>query len=120
MAEGFLKKMYPSYEIHSAGTKPSGEVHPKAVVVMNDVGIDLSTNKPKNAEVFLNTDFDFVITVCGGAKESCPTFSGKVKRHLHIGFDDPAEAKGSEEEIYKVFRRVRDEIKTTFNDFNFN
>ena len=119
MAEGFLKDMYPSYEIHSAGTNPSGEVHPKAIVVMKEVGIDLSANKPKNVEVFLKTNFDFVITVCGGAKESCPTFSGKVKKHLHIGFDDPAEATGTEDEIYSTFRRVRDEIRTRFKNFDF-
>ncbi len=117
MAEGFLKLLAPEYEIYSAGTKPSREVHPKAIDVMKEYGIDLSKNSPKNVDQFLNKNFDYVITVCGGANESCPAFSGKVKTRLHIGFDDPAEAVGTEKEIYGVFRRVRDEIKRNFTDF---
>ena len=117
MAEGFLKLLAPGYEIYSAGTKPSREVHPKAIDVMKECGVDLTKNYPKNVNQFLNENFDYVITVCGGAKESCPSFSGMVKTRLHIGFDDPAEAIGTEKEIYGVFRRVRDEIKRNFTDF---
>ncbi len=117
MAEGFLKSFDTSLEVHSAGTAPSPKVHPKAVEVMNEIGIDLSANYPKKIDVFLKETFDYVITVCGGAKESCPTFTGKVKHHLHIGFDDPADATGTEDEIYSEFRRIRDEIKRDFFAF---
>ena len=117
MAEGFLKAFDAKLEVYSAGTEPSNEVHPKAVVVMNEMGIDLSKNYPKNVDRFLDKEFDYVITVCGGAKESCPTFTGKVKNQIHIGFDDPAEATGTEEEIFAEFRRIRDEIELDFSKF---
>jgi arsenate reductase len=117
MAEGFLKAFDAKLEVHSAGTEPSNEVHPKAVVVMNEMGIDLSKNYPKNVDRFLDKEFDYVITVCGGAKESCPAFTGKVKNQIHIGFDDPAEATGTEEEIFAEFRRIRDEIELDFSKF---
>ncbi len=117
MAEGFLKSFNPDFEVVSAGTNPSAEVHPKAIEVMHESFIDISNNKPKNVEQFLNEAFDYVITVCGGANESCPAFTGDVKHRLHIGFDDPAEATGTEEEILSVFRHVRDEIKNDFFKF---
>ena len=117
MAEGFLKTFDQNLEVYSAGTEPSNEVHPKAVVVMQEKGIGLSTNYPKNVDEFLDQKFDYVITVCGGAKESCPSFSGKVKNRLHIGFDDPAEAIGTEDEIFSEFRRIRDEIERDFGAF---
>ena len=110
MAEGFLRSFDPGLEVYSAGTAPSDRVHPKAVVVMKEKGIDLSGHRPKKVDEFLDKSFDYVITVCDQAKESCPIFLGEVKNRLHFGFDDPAEATGSEEEIYAVFRRVRDEI----------
>ncbi len=117
MAEGFLNFLNTDFEVFSAGTNPSDKVHPKATIVMKELGIDLSNNSPKNVTLFLNQNFDYVITVCGGAKESCPAFSGNVTSRLHIGFDDPAEAMGSEEEIFAVFRRVRTEIKRDFTEF---
>ena len=117
MAEGFLKSFNPDLEVVSAGTKPSSEVHPKAIEVMRESFIDISKNKPKNVEQLLGQSFDYVITVCGGANENCPAFIGNVKQRLHIGFDDPAEASGTEAEILATFRRVRDEIKNEF--FNF-
>lgn len=117
MAEGFLKSFDPSLNVFSAGTKPSSNVHPKAIQVMNELGIDLSRNFPKNVDHFLNERFDFVITVCDNAKESCPVFIGKVYSQHHIGFEDPAEAKGSENEILSEFRRIRDEIKRDFYKF---
>ncbi len=117
MAEGFLKSFDPSLEVYSAGTAPSDRVHPKAVQVMQEVGIDLTGGYPKNVDQFLNTSFDFVVTVCDHARETCPVFLGKVKEQLHIGFDDPAEARGTEEEVLAVFRRVRDEIKRDFYRF---
>ena len=117
MAEGFLKSFNPELNVVSAGTNPSSEVHPKAIEVMHESFIDISSNKPKNVEQFLDQAFDYVITVCGGANESCPAFTGDVMQRLHIGFDDPAEATGTEEEILSVFRRVRDEIKNDFFKF---
>lgn len=117
MAEGFLKSFDNNLEVFSAGTKPSSQVHPKAIQVMKEVGIDLSRSYPKNADQFINDSFDYVITVCDNAKESCPVFIGKVGKQLHIGFEDPAEAVGTEEEILSVFRKVRDEIKKDFYEF---
>jgi arsenate reductase len=117
MAEGFLKSFDKNLEVYSAGTKPAEKVNPNAIKVMNEVGIDLSSNYPKLIDQFLNETFDFVITVCDNAKETCPVFIGKVGKQLHIGFEDPADATGTEEEILSVFRKVRDEIKRDFYEF---
>ncbi|MFQ5630067.1 MAG: arsenate reductase ArsC [bacterium] len=117
IAEGFLKSFDASLEVHSAGTNPSSQVHPKAVQVMQENGVDIGDSHPKNVDQFLNTPFDYVITVCDHAKETCPVFIGEVKHNLHIGFDDPAEATGTEEEILSEFRRIRDEIKRDFFAF---
>lgn len=117
MAEGFMKFFAPEAEIFSAGTNPSAQVHPKAVQAMKEVNIDISGNSPKHVNQFLDREFDFVITVCGGAEESCPVFTGKVGKKMHIGFIDPAEATGTEEEIYTVFRNVRDQIRNDFFRF---
>ncbi len=117
MAEGFLKAFDSKLEVVSAGTKPGNEVHPLAIEVMREEGVDLSNNKPKNVSDFLNQLFDYVITVCGGAKESSPLFTGKVKNRIHIGFDDPAEAVGNQEFIRSEFIRIRDEIKSDFLKF---
>jgi arsenate reductase len=117
MAEGILKSFDPSLEVYSAGTKPAEKVHPKAVQVMNEIGIDISSHKPKMVDQYLAESFDYVITVCDNAKETCPIFVGKVMHRLHIGFDDPSNATGSEDEILAVFRKVRDEIKKDFLTF---
>lgn len=117
MAEGFLKSFDTELIVNSAGTKPSGQVHPNAILVMKEVGIDLSKNYPKNADQFINESIDYVITVCDNAKESCPVFIGKVGKQLHIGFEDPAEVTGTDEEILIEFRRIRDEIKRDFLKF---
>lgn len=114
MAEGFLKLFDSKLEIYSAGTNPSTQVHPKAIHVMKEVGIDLSKNFPKKVDQFLGEPFDYVITVCDNAKETCPVFMGIVGEQLHVGFEDPAEAKGTDEEILDEFRRIRDEIKNDF------
>jgi arsenate reductase len=114
MAEGFLRSFDGSLDVHSAGTKPAARVHPKAVAAMKEVGIDLSGAFPKNVDRFVNESFDYVITVCDNAEETCPVFFGKVGHRLHIGFEDPAEVAGTEEEVMAVFRRVRDEIKAAF------
>ena len=117
MAHGFLQSMDSRFEVHSAGTRPSSRVNPRAVVVMNEVGIDLSAHTPKSLDIYLNEAWDYVITVCGGANETCPMFVGKVEQRLHIGFDDPLDAQGSEEFIMSEFRRVRDEIQQGFAEF---
>ncbi len=117
MAEGFLKSFDPELEVFSAGTKPSERVHPMAVKVMAETGIDISGNRPKNVSRFLKEPFDYVITVCDHARETCPFFNGEVTHRLHIGFDDPAEATGSDAEIQNEFRRIRDEIKKRFRTF---
>jgi arsenate reductase len=117
MAERFLESLDSGLEVFSAGTKPASKVHPKAIQVMKEIGIDLSSHKAKHVDLFLADSFDYVITVCDHAKETCPVFLGKVQHRLHIGFDDPAEAKGTEEEILAEFRRVRDEIRNQFQKF---
>ncbi len=117
MAEGFLKSLDKSFEVYSAGTKAEGRVNPKAIKVMKEKGIDISSGRPQPVSEFLDRPFDYVITVCDGAKEVCPVFTGEVKQRLHIGFDDPAYATGTEEEVLAVFRRVRDEIIRDFRKF---
>jgi arsenate reductase len=116
MAEAFLKSFDGRLEVYSAGTKPSAQVHPKAVLVMREIGIDLGGSVPKNVARFIAQPFDYVITVCDHAREACPVFTGTVAHRLHIGFDDPAEVTGSEEHIMSEFRRIRDEIKERFHD----
>lgn len=117
MAEGFLKSYDSGLEVYSAGTNPGSQTHPKAIQVMAELGIDLSGSFPQNVNEFLDMDFDYVITVCDHAKESCPVFYGKVKHQLHIGFEDPADAVGTEQEILDEFRRIRDEINHEFKLF---
>jgi len=117
MAEAFLNNMNRGITAHSAGTKPSKQVHPLAVKVMQELGINISDHKPKHSDSFVSDNFDFVITVCDNAKESCPIFIGKVKQQLHIGFEDPDAVEGSEEFVLSEFRRIRDEIKEQFEDF---
>ena len=110
MAHGILKHIHPDAEVCSAGVRPASEVHPLAVKVMSEIGIDISGHYPKNVSEYLGQSWDYVITVCGGAKENCPSFTGKVAMRLHIGFDDPDAFTGPESEIIDEFRRVRDEI----------
>ena len=117
MAEAFLKSFDRSLEVHSAGTATASKVHPKAVRVMKEVGIDISANKTKTVQQFLSQSFDYVITVCDNARETCPFFAGKVGHRLHMGFEDPAEATGAEEEILSVFQKVRDQIRNEFHEF---
>lgn len=117
MAEAFLRSFDSQLDVFSAGTKPASQVHPKAIEVMKERGIDLSSHQPKMVDQSLGESFDYVITVCDHAKETCPVFVGRVTQRLHFGFDDPAEAKGTEEEILAQFRRVRDEIENKFRAF---
>ena len=117
MAHGFLQSFSPALKVYSAGTRPAAQVNPTAVKVMQEAGIDISSHTPHNVEEYLGQEWDYVITVCGGANKSCPAFIGKVKHRLHIGFEDPSEATGSPEFILGEFRRIRDEIKERFLEF---
>ena len=117
MAHGFLQSFAPTWTVASAGTQASGKLNDKAVEVMKEVGIDISHHTSDNVEKYLNDEWDYVITVCGGAKETCPAFAGQVKHKLHIGFDDPSETIGTPDEIHADFIRVRDQIKKAFYDF---
>lgn len=117
MTEGFLKSFDSRLEVFSAGTHPAPNANPYAIAVMKEVDIDISGNKPKSIDLFLSGTFDYVITVCDDAKERCPYFSGHVRHRLHIGFEDPANAKGTEQEILLVYRKVRDQIRTRFLEF---
>lgn len=120
MAHGFLQSFDNKLDVFSAGTKPAEKVNPMAVKVMDEMGIDIAHHIPKSVDLYIGQEWDYVITVCGGANESCPAFSGKVGKRLHIGFDDPSEATGTPEYISSVFHRVRDEIKARFYDFYLN
>ncbi len=114
MAHGFLQSFDDKITVRSAGTEPALQINRRAVMVMKEVGIDISHHTPRLVEQYLGEEWDYVITVCDNAKETCPLFMGKVKYRLHIGFEDPSNATGSEEFIMSEFRRVRDEIRTEF------
>ncbi len=114
MAHGFLQSFDNRLTVRSAGTEASGQLNQKAVAVMKDIGIDISHHTSDPVEKYLDREWDYVVTVCGGANENCPAFLGKVKHRLHVGFDDPSHATGNEEHIHSEFIRVRDEIKAGF------
>ena len=118
MAEGLLRSMDRGLEVYSAGTAPAARVHPGAVQAMHELGIDISAHRPKGVDGFLGQPFDFVITVCDHANETCPVFHGPVGRRLHMGFDDPAAAAGTEAQVLDVFRRVRDEMRDRLGRFH--
>ncbi|HKK02098.1 MAG TPA: arsenate reductase ArsC [Desulfuromonadales bacterium] len=116
MAEGLINHDFAGrIEAFSAGTEPHG-INPKAVQVMAELGIDISGHSSELLDKYEGQSFDYVITLCGGANETCPLFFGGVKR-IHIGFDDPPRATGSEDEVMSVYRRVRDEIREQLGAF---
>jgi arsenate reductase len=117
IAEGFLRAAAGDIlDVQSAGSKPAGYVHPLAIKVMAEVGIDIIQHRSKALTEFLNQPVETVITVCGNADQACPIFPGQVNRH-HWEFYDPAKAEGSEEEQLKVFRQVRDEVRRVFEAY---
>ena len=120
MAHGFLQSFDKDLMVRSAGTEATGKLNQQAVAVMKEAGIDISHHTSDSVNLYLNEDWDYVITVCGGANENCPYFPGKVKHRLHIGFDDPSHAVGTEEFIRSEFLRVRDEIKQQFYELYIN
>ncbi len=116
MAEGLLRHIAGDrFDVQSAGTVASF-VRPQAIAVMAEIGIDISNHRSKCLDEFLGESFDYVITVCDNARESCPIFPGRAER-LHWSFDDPAEATGDQESQLKLFRRVRDEINARLDEF---
>lgn len=117
MAEGFLKSFDSSMEVYSAGVNPANKVQAQSIAVMLEAGIDISAHYPKNASEFSSHSFDYVITVCDNAKETCPVFVGNVLNRVHIPFEDPYDAVGTPEEILNKYREVRDEIKKILFDF---
>ena len=116
MAEGLLRNLAGDhFEAFSAGTQPT-QVNPRAIKAMNELGIDISNHESQSVENFLDQKFDYVITVCDAARETCPVFPNS-KESLHWSFEDPAEATGAEEDIMKIFRKVRDQIKERLREF---
>ncbi|MCM2274368.1 MAG: arsenate reductase ArsC [Candidatus Didemnitutus sp.] len=117
MAEGVLRAAAGDVvDVQSAGSKPAGYVHPKAIAVMREIGIDLSGHTSKHMREFLDREVRTVITVCGVADQACPIYPGQVNRH-HWRFDDPAHATGTDEQVLAEFRRVRDEIRRVFTAY---
>ena len=114
MAHGFLQMFNQKLEVFSAGTEASGKLNQGAVKAMKEVGVDISMHTSDSVKKYLNEAWDYVITVCGGANENCPAFIGEVKYRLHIGFDDPSHAVGTDEFVWSEYIRVRDEIKESF------
>lgn len=115
MAHGFLQHFDEKLTVRSAGTEPAKQVNQTAVKVMKEAGIDISHHTPKMVDQYINDEWDYVITVCDHANETCPIFMGKVKHRLHMGFEDPSHAKGSEEFILSEFYRIRNQIKNDFH-----
>lgn len=114
MAHGFLQSYDKTLTVCSAGTEPARQVNQTAVKVMLEAGVDISHHTPKMVDQYLSEEWDYVITVCDHANETCPLFTGKVKYRLHIGFEDPSHVKGSDEYVLSEFYRVRDQIKNEF------
>jgi arsenate reductase len=117
MAEAFLQAAAKGrFQVASAGSKPAGYVHPLAIKVMREVGIDISTTRSKHLSEFLDRPVETVITVCGNADQACPVFPGQLNRY-HWGFDDPAHAVGTEDEKLAAFRQIRDQIRQVFEAY---
>jgi arsenate reductase (thioredoxin) len=117
LAEGILHAAAGDLlDVQSAGSKPAGYVHPLAIQVMAEIGLDISSHRSKHLNEFLQQPVETVITVCGNADQACPMFPGQMNRH-HWGFDDPAHATGTDAEKLAVFRRVRDEIRRVFEAY---
>lgn len=114
MAEAFMRQLRPGWDVFSAGTFPATEVHPLAIKVMAEVGLDISRHRPKSVEQFVSQPFDHVITVCDDAREDCPVFTGRVTHRRHLGFPDPVQATGTDDEVLTGFRQVRNAIRERF------
>lgn len=118
MAKGLMDHLRGNeFEVFSAGTEPKG-IHPLAIEVMAEIGIDISAQRSKQLDEYLNKNFDYIITLCDHANETCPLFSGEGKR-VHQGFPDPVGVEGTEEERLEIFQKVRDELKDFILSFPF-
>lgn len=117
MAEGLIKYLKPEWKVFSAGIDPAAAVSRRSIRVMQEIGIDISRNKPKHIDQFLSQSFDYVITVCDHANEICPVFIGKVKKRMHLGFRDPTKMTGEPEEVFLEFRRVREDMNKQLKEF---
>lgn len=117
MAHGFLQSFDDNLTVRSAGTEPAAMINQKAVEVMRDIGVDISLNTPHLVDEYLDDEWDYVITVCDHANETCPSFLGRVKHRVHLGFDDPSHATGTPEFIHGEYIRIRDLIHETFLKF---
>lgn len=117
MAHGFLQSFDKNLKVFSGGTEASGKLNQQAVKAMAEIGLDISHHTSDSVEKYLDQEWDYVITVCGGANESCPSFYGKVNQRIHIGFDDPSDAIGTDEFVWSEYIRVRDQIKDAFLKF---
>lgn len=114
MAQGFLQSFDSNLTVRSAGTEPADRVNPHAIEAMKEVGVDISDHSPKMVDKYLDGQWDYVITVCDHANETCPAFLGKVRHRIHMGFEDPAAASGTPKEVLNKFREVRDRIEQEF------
>ncbi len=117
MAEALLKSIRPEWQVFSAGTAPAPIVHPMAVKVVEELGLNMTDAEPHDVDEYIDEQFDYVITVCDHAREMCPTFTGDVKYQRHMGYYDPSEKLGTREQRLAEFRRIRDEIKVGFSAF---
>ena len=117
MAHGFLQSFDENLTVRSGGTEPAARINPKAVEVMAELGIDISHRTPHLVDEYLGEEWDYVITVCDHANETCPAFFGNVKHRLHLGFEDPSHATGTPEFIHSEYIRIRDQIRETFLRF---
>jgi arsenate reductase len=117
MAHGFLQSFDENLYVRSGGTEPASRINPKAVEVMADLGIDISNHTPHLVDEYLDEEWEYVITVCDHANETCPAFLGKVQHRLHLGFEDPSNATGTPEFIHSEYVRIRDQIHNVFLRF---
>ena len=117
MAHGFMQSFDGRLHVRSGGTEPAARINPMAVEVMADLGVDISNHTPHLVDEYLDEEWDYVVTVCDHANETCPAFFGKVRNRLHLGFEDPSQATGTPEFIHGEYIRIRDKIRETFLDF---
>jgi arsenate reductase len=117
MAEAFLQKTDSSLEIYSAGLNPEAENDPMAIQVMNEIGIDISTKKPRSYHEFEGMVVDYMITICDGTTEKLPVIQIQTGHKIHLGFDDPKKAFCSDEQKIDIYRDIRDEIRNELDYF---
>ena len=117
MAHGFLQSFDKDLIVRSAGTQPAKQVNQIAAKVMKELGIDIYSHTPQMVDKYINEEWDYVITVCDDANETCPAFMGKVKQRIHMGFEDPSHKTGTHEYVMSEYYRIRDMIKEQFHSF---